>query len=171
MQYFQGHPDINVALLMSNNNDAFALKRATDYHVPTVVFNREEFKEGSRLIEALQRHQVTHLVLAGFLWLIPQYLLAAFRDRIVNIHPALLPKYGGKGMYGSKVHEAVKLAGDKETGITIHLVNEEYDKGKVLFQTSCGIEEKFDAVQIASCVQQLEHKHYPAVIEEWILRG
>ena len=108
-------------------------------------------------------------MLAGFLWLVPEYLIKLYPDKIVNIHPALLPKFGGKGMYGNRVHEAVKLAREKETGITIHLVNEHYDDGRVLFQKSCPIETHHTASDIASCVLALEHKHYPEVIEEWIM--
>jgi len=169
MQYFQGHTDIEVSLLLSNNAEAFALKRARDHDVSTFIFSRGQFKEGISILAALQQNNITHLVLAGFLWLIPPYLLTTYRDKIINIHPALLPKHGGKGMYGIKVHEAVKLSGDTETGITIHMVDEEYDKGKVLFQASCGVEKDYSAAQIAECVHSLEHKHYPEVIERWVL--
>jgi phosphoribosylglycinamide formyltransferase-1 len=116
----------------------------------------------------LKDYEVTHIVLAGFLWLIPDYLVRAFPNGIINIHPALLPKYGGKGMYGLKVHQAVKAAADKETGITIHLVNEHYDEGKILFQASCSLNGNQTAEEIAACVHKLEHEHYPRVIEKWI---
>ena len=120
------------------------------------------------MLGLLKSKEVTHLVLAGFLWLIPGYLIRAFPDRIVNIHPSLLPKHGGKGMYGMKVHEAVKQAGDDETGITIHLVNEKYDEGRVLFQATCAVAESDGPEQIAKKVHQLEHDSYPRVIETWI---
>ena len=170
-KYFKDHPDIEVGLLMSNNRNAFALQRAKTYEVKTLVFSRPEFTEGTMIKRALADSKVTHIVLAGFLWLIPPYLLQLFPDRIINIHPALLPKYGGKGMYGSKVHEAVKMAGDTETGITIHLVNANYDEGKILFQASCPITENHTPDQIAGCVHKLEHEHYPRVIEAWVRKS
>jgi phosphoribosylglycinamide formyltransferase-1 len=108
-------------------------------------------------------------VLAGFLWLIPETLVDAFPGRIINIHPSLLPKFGGHGMYGMKVHEAVKSSGEKETGITIHLVNHRYDEGRILFQASCPVEDHHTPKDIAHCIHQLEHEHYPQVIERWIL--
>ena len=168
-KYFKSHPEIEVVLLMSNNPKAFALQRAKNHHVPGRVFTRDEFREGTAVLEALSTHGVTHIVLAGFLWLIPEYLLRAFPDRIINIHPALLPKYGGKGMYGMKVHEAVKAAGDLSTGITIHLVNDRYDEGRVLFHAECPITPDHTPEEIADCVHALEYKHYPPVIEKWIL--
>lgn len=168
-RYFKQHDEIEVVLLLSNNSSAFALQRAVNHGIPAAHFDRAEFREGTRILNLLREHQVTHIVLAGFLWLIPSYLLDAFPNRIVNIHPALLPKYGGKGMYGSRVHEAVKAAGDAETGITIHLVNERYDEGKVLFQGRCPIAETLTPEEIANCVHKLEYEHYPRVIEGWIL--
>ncbi|MFO0267467.1 MAG: formyltransferase family protein [Cyclobacteriaceae bacterium] len=111
---------------------------------------------------------MTHIVLAGFNWMIPKNLLQAFPDRIVNIHPALLPAFGGKGMYGIKVHEAVKKSGVSETGITIHLVNEHYDEGRILFQARCPVAPNDTPEAIAQNVHQLEHSHYPHVVEQWI---
>lgn len=169
--HFKNHPDIEVVMLLSNKSDAYALKRAENHQIATVVFNRQEFIEGKPVIDALHKAGVTHIVLAGFLWLVPEYLLNAFPDKIVNIHPALLPKYGGKGMYGAKVHEAVKAAGDLITGITIHLVNSKYDEGKILFQGKCDLSSDHTPEDIAACVHKLEHEHYPRVIEEWILEA
>jgi phosphoribosylglycinamide formyltransferase-1 len=168
-KYFKDHQRIEVALLLSNNSSAYALRRAENHGIETLVFNRQEFREGKVIEDKLMQAEITHIVLAGFLWLIPSYLLRRYPDRIVNIHPALLPKYGGKGMYGAKVHEAVKASRELETGITIHLVNERYDEGKVLFQGRCAIGEQDTPVQIAACVQKLEHEHYPKVIEKWVL--
>lgn len=168
-KYFKDHQRIEVALLLSNNPSAYALQRAANHDIETLVFNRQEFLDGTMLGEKLAQARITHIVLAGFLWLIPSYLLQRFPDRIINIHPALLPKYGGKGMYGAKVHQAVKASRELETGITIHLVNERYDEGKVLFQGRCAIGEQDTPDQIAACVQKLEHEHYPKVIEKWIL--
>lgn len=167
-KHFKSHPDIEVALLMTNNPEAFALQRAANHNIAAEVFSRAEFKEGERIKSELQKHGITHIVLAGFLWLIPDYLLQLFPDRIINIHPALLPKYGGKGMYGMKVHEAVKAAGDDATGITIHLVNDRYDEGRVLFQASCPVLPEYSPEEIAKCVHQLEYEHYPRIIEQWV---
>lgn len=166
---FKHHPSIEVVLLASNNSHAYALQRARNHGISTLSFNRKEFVEGTIIRDGLAEAKVTHIVLAGFLWLIPDYLIKAFPDRIINIHPALLPKYGGKGMYGARVHEAVKQANDLETGITIHLVNDRYDEGRILFQGKCSIEENYSPEQIAACVHKLEHEHYPRVIEEWVL--
>lgn len=156
-------------MLASNNPDAFVLQRAKDHHVDSLVFNRQEFRDEKHMMKMLKDAHITHIVLAGFLWMIPDYLLKAYPDRIINIHPALLPRYGGKGMYGKKVHEAVKAARDVETGITIHLVNDRYDEGRILFQEKCPISENHTPEEIAECVHRLEHKHYPGVIEAWVL--
>lgn len=168
-KHFKNHPRIEVVLLLSNKPDAYALKRAENHNIETLVFNRQQFTDGNAIIDALKKANATHIVLAGFLWLIPEYLLTTFPDRIINIHPALLPKYGGKGMYGSRVHEAVKAAGDLVTGITIHLVNSNYDEGKILFQGKCDLTNDHSPEEIAACVHKLEYEHYPRVIEEWIL--
>lgn len=168
-KYFKHHPSIEVVLLLSNNPDAYALQRAKKHGIQSSVFNRKEFTDGTVIPSLLKKKSVTHIVLAGFLWLLPEYLLRSFPDRIINIHPALLPKYGGKGMYGSKVHEAVKASGELETGITIHLVNDRYDEGRILFQGRCSIGENFTPEEIAACVHKLEHEHYPRVIEKWLL--
>ncbi|HEX8037872.1 MAG TPA: phosphoribosylglycinamide formyltransferase [Chryseosolibacter sp.] len=169
IKYFKGHASVEVVLLMSNNPDAYALRRAENHGIKHLAFNRKDFLEGTIILDTLKEAGVTHLVLAGFLWLVPSYLLRAFPDRIINIHPALLPKYGGKGMYGTKVHEAVKAAGEPETGITIHLVNDRYDEGRILFQGKCDIGKNYSPDEIAACVHQLEYKHYPPVIEKWVM--
>ena len=167
-KHFHGNSDVQVVLLLSNKSDAYALERAQKHKVETRVFNRAQFQDET-VLGWLKDAEVTHIVLAGFLWLIPEHLIKKFPNRIVNIHPALLPKYGGKGMYGSTVHEAVKASGDTETGITIHLVNESYDDGKILFQTSCEVAENDSPDDIAKKVHQLEHQHFSKVIEEWVL--
>jgi phosphoribosylglycinamide formyltransferase 1 len=169
IRYFKDHPRIRVDLLLSNNPQAYALTRAGKLEISARAFTREQFKEQGIVLQWLKEYDITHLVLAGFLWLIPDNLTSAYPDKIINIHPALLPKFGGKGMYGAKVHEAVKAAGETETGITIHLVNENYDEGKILFQERCPVEDDYSALQIAACVQKLEHEHYPKVIEQWAL--
>jgi phosphoribosylglycinamide formyltransferase 1 len=168
IRYFSGHPRIEVALLLSNNANAFAIERAKSYSIPVMVFSREEFLNSDSVINRLHADDISHIVLAGFLWLVPASLIRAFPDRIINIHPALLPSFGGKGMYGMKVHEAVKASGNGETGITIHLVNEYYDEGRVIFQGKCRIDPSLSPMEIAACVHALEHENYPRVIEEWI---
>lgn len=167
-KYFQDHPAIEVVLLLCNNPEATVLTRARKFGIPSIVFGKQEFSESEIVLSWLKEKQVTHIVLAGFLWLVPDYLIKAFPDRIVNIHPALLPKFGGKGMYGMKVHEAVKQSGEKETGITIHLVNEKYDDGGVLFQAKCNVDVTDTPGEIAKKVHQLEYASYPKIIENWI---
>ncbi len=166
--YFQIHPSIKVALVLSNNPDAYGLERAKNFSIPSKVFSRMQFRESEEVLSWLKEAEITHLVLAGFLWLVPDYLIKAFPHHIINIHPALLPKFGGKGMYGMKAHEAVKNSGDAQTGITVHEVNEIYDDGKILFQATCMVDEADTPQQIAEKVQRLEHEHYPRVIERWV---
>lgn len=167
--HFKHHPLIEIKLLLSNNPQAYVLERAKKFAIPSAVFTRAEFREGTTVMQSLTEKNVTHLILAGFLWLIPGYLLQHFPHRIINIHPALLPKYGGKGMYGMNVHEAVKASGDFETGITIHEVNDQYDEGKVIFQASCPLEPGDTPELIAKKVHALEYEHYPRIIEKWVL--
>jgi phosphoribosylglycinamide formyltransferase-1 len=166
--HFKEHDKIKVSLLLSNNPTAYVLERAKKAGVPYKVFGKNELNKGD-VLRWLQDYHITHIVLAGFLWLIPKNILDAYPDRIINIHPALLPKYGGKGMYGSKVHEAVKAAGEDETGITIHLVNQNYDEGAIIFQASTSIASTDTPDMIAEKVHGLEHEHYPRIIENWIL--
>lgn len=166
--HFQNHPLIKVELVLSNNPDAYGLVRAQKFSIPSKVFKRDQFREEGQVIQWLYEADITHIVLAGFLWLMPSYLISAFPHRIINIHPALLPKFGGKGMYGMKVHEAVKASADAQSGITIHEVNEKYDEGRTLFQAFCEIDPLDTPKDIADKVQRLEHLHYPRVIEEWI---
>jgi phosphoribosylglycinamide formyltransferase 1 len=167
-KHFQNHKSIQVKQLLSNNPAAAVLDRAKKFGVPCSVFTKSQFSESDQVIGFLKSQQITHLILAGFLLLIPKKLVAAYPNRILNIHPALLPKFGGRGMYGLKVHEAVKAANETKTGITIHEVNEEYDKGKIVFQASCPIASTDSPEQIAQKVHLLEHENYPMVIEKWI---
>ncbi len=166
--YYKNHPSIQVVLVLSNNPAAFGLQRASKFNIPSRVFTRQQFRESDEVVQWLKEANVTHVVLAGFLWLIPANLIHEYPHRIINIHPALLPKYGGKGMYGAKVHETVKAAGETETGITIHEVDERYDEGRILFQGKCPIHPTYSPKQIAEQVQRLEHAHYPRVIERWV---
>lgn len=170
MEYFQQHAQIEVVLLFSNKAKAFALERAKKFNIPVRIFNREEFEAGN-VLQWLGDGAVTHIVLAGFLWLIPTGVIQKYPGRIINIHPALLPKYGGKGMYGMKVHEAVKAASEEVSGITIHLVSDQYDEGKTLFQAKCAVNSSDSPEEIAEKIHQLEHRHYPTVIEDWIMKN
>lgn len=168
VRYFDHHPVIEVAAILTNNPTAFVVERAKQHNLPYLIFSKSDFTQSTLVLDWLLKKQITHIVLAGFLWLIPPYLIEAFSGRMINIHPALLPSFGGKGMFGLKVHEAVKNSGVKETGITIHLVNENYDEGKILFQGKCKVEDSFSPEDIANAVHALEYQHYPIVIEQWI---
>lgn len=162
---------IKTVLLLSNNPDAYALERARKFGVPAEVFARDEFRnpEG-KVARLLEENQVDFIVLAGFLWLVPPYLIEKYRNRIVNIHPALLPKYGGKGMYGHHVHEAVIASGERESGITIHWVTEEYDSGDIIFQAKVPVDPGTDTPDsVAAKVHELEYRYFPEVIEKTLL--
>lgn len=169
IRYFEHHSKIQVVLVLCNKPEAFVLQRARNLSVPAKVFSKEEFV--SKVPRWLAEYDVTHIVLAGFLLLLPSNLIHAYPNRIINIHPALLPAYGGKGMYGERVHQSVKNDAVAVTGITIHLVNERYDEGKVLYQQQCGVEPKDTVKEIADRVHALEYEAYPRVIENWILSG
>ena len=164
MEYVQNSPKGEVVIVGSNKKDAFVHERAKKFQVPTIIFSKSELESGI-LTDQLQSLGVDLVVLAGFLLKIPNNLIQAFPNQIVNIHPALLPNYGGKGMYGAHVHQAVKDAGDAETGITIHLVNEHYDEGKIIFQAAVPVSPTDSPDDIAHKVHQLEHKYFPNVIE------
>lgn len=170
-KYFKSHPTISVELILTNNPAAGVIERANRLGVPLRVFNKSQFNTSDTVVDWLREAGITHVVLAGFLLLIPQNLLDAYPDRIINIHPALLPLFGGKGMYGAKVHDAVRAAGATETGITIHLVNEHYDEGRIIFQATCPVDASCSADDIASRVHALEYQHYPQQIEKWILNS
>jgi len=167
MRHVAGRTDVQVTLVLSNKPDAPVLQKARDLGVEAMAFTREELYDNGRVLRLLQHHRIDVVVLAGFLLLIPDGLVQAYSDRIINIHPALLPKHGGKGMYGMHVHRAVKAAGDTESGITIHLVNAEYDKGRVLFQARCPVLPSDTVEEIAANVQQLEHRYFPVVVVEF----
>lgn len=168
MAYFQDHPQIKVVALFSNKADAYALKRAENFKIPAFSFTREEYKNGA-LLDQVQSFKPDLLVLAGFLWLIPLDFLQAFPNKIINIHPALLPKFGGKGMHGLHVHQAVIEAQEKESGITIHYVNEHYDQGASVYQHTCPVNPNDTPEQLAARVLELEHTYLPKVIEELLL--
>ncbi len=168
IKYFSDMKSVDIQLVLSNNPHAGVLKRAEKLGVETFVFNRDTFRNTSTIIDILRAKKIDLLVLAGFLWLVPSNILDAFSNRIINIHPALLPKYGGKGMYGRHVHEAVIEANEKESGITIHYVNEKYDDGQIIFQKSFEIDEDETPDSLAAKIHVLEHQHFPKVIEDLI---
>lgn len=162
------HGGQGVRLVVSNKPGAGVLKIAEAYQIPTLIIEKEKFFRGNAYIEELKNAGVDFIVLAGFLWKIPDLLIKAYRGKIINIHPALLPKYGGKGMYGAFVHEAVIAAKEKESGITIHYVDEHYDNGDIIFQAKCPVYESDTAHSLAERIHQLEHRYYPEVIEKLI---
>ena len=169
MAHFENHKSIRIALLITNKSDAFALKRAEKFGVITVFFSRNEFnKNPENIVSRLKDENINFVLLAGFLQLIPEELIDQFPDRILNIHPALLPEFGGAGMYGHHVHEAVKEAGKLVSGLTIHLVNKEYDKGKIIFQARCRVDNHDSADDIAARILKMEHAHYPLIAEYFI---
>jgi phosphoribosylglycinamide formyltransferase-1 len=168
IKYFQNKADITVQLILSNNPKAYVLERAKKLNIPSDTFTRKNFYDSDKVLNILKEHDIDFIVLAGFLWLIPVNLIENYPDKIINIHPALLPSYGGKGMYGAKIHKAVVEAGEKETGITIHHVNSAYDKGTVIFQAKCPVQEGDTAEIIQQRVQHLEYQHFPVIIEKTI---
>jgi len=163
-EYFVGTGLLEISAIYCNNPDAFVLHRAKSLEIPSILFNKDTFYNSTTVLEDLKSRETDWIVLAGFLWLIPDYILQAFPNRIINIHPALLPKYGGKGMYGLKVHQAVITAGDPESGITIHYVNEHYDEGDIIFQARCIINKEDTPEKLAAKIHELEYEHFPVVI-------
>ncbi|MFD0748580.1 phosphoribosylglycinamide formyltransferase [Mucilaginibacter calamicampi] len=165
MEYFKRSPDAEIVLILTNNPQAYVLQRADNFEVPSHIFNRQEFYQTDEVIRILKTLQVDLIVLAGFLWLVPASLLSAFPNKIINLHPALLPKYGGKGMYGDNVHKAILEAGEEESGITIHFVNAEFDEGEIIHQSRFKIDASDTLEMVKFKGQQLEHQHFPKVIE------
>ena len=170
-KYFEGHRSIDIALLLCNNPKAGIIQRAENRGMPLIIFDKKDLVSSSHVLDKLEKEKISWIVLAGFLWLLPPHIVQTFLGRIINIHPSLLPKYGGKGMYGVRVHEAVIASDDKESGITIHIVDEEYDKGKIIFQARCKIAPLDSADSLAHKIHKLEYDHYPEVIEKCILQG
>jgi len=167
MEYFSDSKEIFVDSLWSNNENAHALIRAEKLGIETFTFEQEEFYHSNEILDKLSDRRIDIIVLAGFLWLLPRNLTESFT--VINIHPALLPKYGGKGMYGMNVHKAVLESKDKESGITIHRVNSNYDEGEIIFQATCPVHKNDTPETIAARVHELEHLHYPRVIEEVLM--
>lgn len=164
--YFTDNASVEVSLILSNNPKAGVIDRARRLHIPVLLFDRAIFYDTNRIAQFLINQKIDLLVLAGFMWLMPPELVRTFPDSIINIHPALLPKFGGKGMYGHFVHEAVVAAHETESGITIHYVNEHYDEGQIIFQARCPVTPTDTPDDVARKVQILEHDHYPHVIAE-----
>ncbi len=168
--YFQNQDAVEIVSILCNKKDAFVFQRAKKMGILSFYFSNSDFRNGEKIIEQLRKEKVDIIILAGFLVRIPINIIDAFPKGIINIHPALLPKYGGKGMYGDNVHKAVKAAGDLKSGITIHLVNEFYDEGQHLMQVECKLEPTDTYDDIASKVHKLEYKYFPIAIEEHIIK-
>ena len=167
IRYFSNSPDFEVVKVFCNKPDAFGLQRAAKAGVPSVVFTKKEMADGS-LLAILQENEVDAIILAGFLLKIPDDYIELYPNRIINIHPALLPKYGGKGMHGMHVHQAVVEAHEKESGITIHLVDNQYDHGKILFQAKCEVLPCDSAMDVAAKIHLLEQEHFPGVVDDYL---
>ncbi|MBU2915580.1 phosphoribosylglycinamide formyltransferase [Reichenbachiella agariperforans] len=167
--YFSGHDLIEVVLILSNKPTAYVLERAAKLGVPSQVFDRPTFYQSENVLDSLRTHEVDYIVLAGFLWLVPQYLIEAYREKMINIHPALLPKYGGKGMYGDRVHRAVIADQETESGITIHLVDEVYDNGRILCQERVSLVADDTPDSLAEKIHELEYAYFPKAIESYLL--
>ena len=165
IKFFRTSPFGRVRIVLSNRADAGVLDRAQSLEVESIVFNREQFYKTEEVLQVLLERGIDYIVLAGFLWLVPRNLLEPFENKIVNIHPALLPKYGGKGMYGKHVHKAVIEAGDAESGISIHYVNPRYDDGDIIFQATCKVGPEDTPDSLAGKVHQLEYEYFPGVVE------
>jgi len=168
IHYFSDHKRATVKLVLSNRRDAYVLTRVKKSGVPSWVFDRDDLYHSERVLNRLQEEQIDLIVLAGFLWLIPDTILKAYPNRIINIHPALLPGFGGKGMFGRHVHEAVIAAGEQQSGITIHLVDKVYDNGKILFQATCPVFPGDTPDTLAARIHELEHRYYPEVIRDYL---
>jgi phosphoribosylglycinamide formyltransferase-1 len=168
MEHFKRNSDAEVALVLTNNPDAYVLQRADSFEIPSHVFDKHELYQTDHIIDLLKNLDIDLIVLAGFLWLVPKNILHEYPGRIINIHPAILPKYGGKGMYGDFVHKAVLENKETEGGITIHYVNEQYDEGEYIYQAKYRIEKDDNLEMIKFKGQQLEHLHYPRIVESII---
>lgn len=169
IRHFSGHQQVNIALVLSNRADAYALVRAQRLGVPTAVVSKSEFNDEKKMNSLLDSYHINFIVLAGFLLMVPSFLIRRYDHRMLNIHPALLPKHGGKGMYGHHVHEAVKAAGDTETGMTVHWVSDVCDGGEIIAQFSTPLSPDDTPDDIAHKEHLLEMEHFPKVIEKTIL--
>ena len=170
IEYFKNSPTTEVVLVLSNKKDAKVLERAKNQNINCLSFDKDALYSEDGVLQILKDNKVDLIVLAGFLWKFPELIIEAYPDQIINIHPALLPKYGGKGMYGMHVHRAVVAANENESGITIHYVNANYDEGAIVFQARTKLVKDDTPEDVARKVQELEHDHFPRVIEE-LLHG
>lgn len=168
--YFEGSDEVRISLIVCNKADAFVFERAKKLGIPSVLLTKADMSDEARVLSLLREYKTDFIVLAGYLLLVPKYLVDAYPRAIVNIHPALIPLHCGKGMYGDKVHEDVVRCGDKESGITIHYVNEFFDNGDIIFQATCPVEPGDDAHAVATKVHALEYAHFPHVIAETIAK-
>lgn len=168
-EYFANHDKVKVECIIYNRRNAYVAERAKQLGVPAQYFGREDFYSNKRVLNYLKEHDIDWVILAGFLWLVPEDLLEAYPNHIINIHPALLPKYGGKGMYGEHVHEAVIAHHEKESGITIHIVDNRYDCGTTLFQAKCQLTDEDTPETLAAKIHELEQTYFPVVIEKTVL--
>ncbi len=168
LQFFRNNNDIEIVAVFTNNKKAGVINRAKKFSVPVFIFSRDMLYKNKNVLDKLLLLKTDLIVLAGFLWKIPNYIIEVFRNRIINIHPALLPEFGGKGMYGDYVHEAVIAAGEKESGITIHYVNEFYDKGDIIIRYKYILSENETPKSLAENIHKLEYAHYPEIIENII---
>lgn len=168
VKYFRNGDLARVSIILSNKKDAYALERAQQLGVPSLYFGRDDFYNSPKILETLREQEVDLIVLAGFLWLVPLNIIESYEGKIVNIHPALLPKHGGRGMFGMSVHQAVVENGEPETGITIHYVNGKYDDGDTIFQAKVEVKPTDTPEMVADKVHALEYEHFPKVVEQLI---
>lgn len=166
MRYFRTNPLGRVKLVLTNRPGAGVIQRAQSFDIETIVFDRTQLYHTGEVLSILKERRTDFIVLAGFLWLIPDPILQQFEGKIVNIHPALLPSYGGKGMYGQRVHEAVIANGDSESGITIHHVNQNYDEGDIIFQATCTVEKGETPESLAEKIHALEYRYFPGIVDK-----
>jgi phosphoribosylglycinamide formyltransferase 1 len=166
--YFSGRNDIEISLILSNKAEAYVHKRAERLFIPSLTMSKQDLEDSNKILRVFRNYRIDFVILAGYLMLVPKELILAYPNRIVNIHPALLPKFGGKGMYGDKVHQAVVESGDSESGITIHYVNENFDDGAIIFQIKCAVSKNDTPENVASKVHALEYKYYPSIVDKII---
>ena len=170
IKFSKENKKFEISIIFSNNKNAYVIQRAINHNIKHHIFSRPDFYQSNKILKILQENDIKLIVLAGFLWLIPENLIDAYPNKIINIHPALLPKYGGKGMYGMNVHEAVVENKEDESGISIHYVNKEYDKGDIIFQAKCPILPSDTPEDVAKKVHELEYAHFPKIIEKVVNR-
>ena len=169
--YFKENENISVALIVSNKADAYVHERAKRLNITSVTYTKTDFEQTDKVLDCLKKNKIDFIVLAGFLLKVPANLLRAYPDKIINIHPALLPKHGGKGMYGDNVHKAVIADGDTKSGITIHYINERYDEGEIILQVECEVKKGDDYNDVAEKVHRLEYAYFPETVEKVVMYG